>query len=183
MQITYSAREADQNASANAIFTDSVIDNAISMMAADIREELKKYSGNILYVCIMDGGVPFFVKATAQLPLGYCAYLKASSYSGQHQGELVIGELSTDAMSRKYDAVIVFDDICDSGTTLQAVTHQLAVQFKNTPVYNAVLVWRLREDAILVPDFSAIPTSNPAFFYGCGMDADGFGRNANFITK
>ena len=182
MQMSYSTKTADREALSNMVYPATTIKSALFSMTAEMRERLQD-ANNILYVCLMDGAVQFFVAATSLLPLGYCEYFKVSSYHGQEQGEVVISQLSDDARSRKYDAVIIFDDICDSGSTFEAVKSYIQGAIPNTPVYTAALIVRDTPARKHTPDFIGIETSDSFFFYGFGMDLDGFGRNADFITK
>ena len=106
MDMSYSIRPADQEALKNSIFETFAINLGTSGLVADIREAIAD-ANSILYICLLNGAVPFFVNATAHLPLGYCEYLRVSSYTGETQGEISMMPMSKETLSRKYDAVIM----------------------------------------------------------------------------
>ena len=131
-----------------------------------------------VYICIMDGAVQFFADITRELPSGQCVYVKASSYGHtQQSGELTVSEIPSDLNSNQ---IFIFDDICDTGSTLKAVRDIVQIKYPNADVYTVALIDRA-SDGKEVPYWSAINTSKSTFFAGYGMDDKGQGRNLPFI--
>lgn len=131
-----------------------------------------------VYICIMDGAVQFFADITKALPPGRCAYMKASSYGhNQQAGDLKVYEIPSGLNA---DQIFIFDDICDSGSTLKTVRDLISSKYPDADVYTIALIDRT-SNRKAVPDFSAITTSKSIFFAGYGMDDKGIGRNIPFI--
>lgn len=161
------------------VYDTFVIADAIAELSNTINNTVKFDKEKLpVYICIMDGAVQFFADITRELPAGQCVYVKASSYGHtQQSGELTISEIPSDLDSNQ---IFIFDDICDTGSTLEAIRDIVQLKYPNADVYTIALIDRA-SDRKEVPYWSAITTSKSTFFAGYGMDDKGKGRNLPFI--
>lgn len=140
-------------------------------------------SKKTLYVCVLNGAAYFFADITRMLPCGECIYMRASSYGdSQKSGEI---HMSTPEIKNgeSFEEVVIFDDICDSGKTLETVKRLFVAITPNANIRTAVLIDRLLTSGkkVHTPDFAAISTDSNIFFAGYGMDNKGMDRNCPYI--
>ncbi|MCM1034792.1 MAG: hypothetical protein NC038_07865 [Paludibacter sp.] len=133
-------------------------------------------------VCVVltDGGIFFSSKLLfdCMMPLDI-RYLKVSSYHGKEQGSICINDAALGSVEGK--TVFVFDDICDSGSTVNAV-NALLKEKKAAAVKYVTLI--KRAGAVLDADVDllyGISDDSTDFFVGCGLDDNGKGRNLPYI--
>lgn len=108
----------------------SQIDEAIENMAQTI---IKKYSTTPLFICLLRGGAPFASKlmfAIAKLDPDYhpeLDYMTISTYGGGREAgkPRIVTDLAPSTVA-KDRAVIVLDDVLDTGTTADFVFRHLA---------------------------------------------------------
>lgn len=137
-------------------------------------------SSDAVCVVLTDGGIFFSSKILfdSLIPLDV-RYVKVSSYHGKEQGEICINDVALGSVAGKN--VFVFDDICDSGNTVNAV-NALLKKRKAATVKYITLIKRagavLDEDVDLMYGFC---DDSEDFFVGCGLDDNGKGRNIPYI--
>lgn len=73
-------------------------------------------------------------------------------------------------------AVLLVDDVCDSGRTLEMVVKQLR-EANTVEVRSAVIVNRVTTSPRFVPDWIGFNFEGPEWFVGYGMDDSGRYRN------
>jgi len=167
----------------NIVYSGNKIKRAVIKMAYVNIEPIIQYSSDeLLYVCVMNGAVQLFCNVTKLLPPAYCHYIRASSYHENEQSSEVKIIQPTDMyLAADIKQIIIFDDICDSGKTLQAVVKYYQNTYPNTAITTAVLLHRLRDDAIYKPNFAAIQTDSTEWFAGYGLDNKGKDRTLDYI--
>lgn len=176
------------------VYDSDHIQRVVASLSNDIRKmlgfdgnisEVLKYDG-IVYVCAMNGAVQFFHDVTKQLPSGICEYVKASSYVNNVRSNSVSIQLlsaEVPAYSQDVRHIIIFDDICDTGNTLDALVRFYHKNHPTTCIHTAVLLNRKRPDSIYRPNFAAIQTDSSAWFAGYGLDNRGYDRNLPYIYE
>ncbi|HTH47576.1 MAG TPA: phosphoribosyltransferase family protein [Candidatus Limnocylindria bacterium] len=124
---------------------------------------------HLLAVCILRGGVFFFsdlLQAMSEsVEPAFCrchAYRKG--VNGDAAAELQI-DFSVAVAGR---AVLLVDNICDSGRTLAEVV-RLCQERGAAQVCTAVLIHRLREDSRFTPDHTAFTYPGTEWFAGYGL--------------
>ena len=158
------------------LFDARTIEHAIDKVA--VRMTLELAEAIPVFVCVMNGGLPFMWDLTKRLhfPLAM-DFLYATRYDGMEGQEVrVHTRPHTNLRDRN---VVVVDDVIDQGVTLSAVVNEL--QDDAAAVWTAVLVDKptSRETVdcqIFEPDFVAL-TAPARFLIGRGMDFDGLYRN------
>ena len=110
----------------------------------------------VLAVCILRGSVFFFSDLLKEIPSSLQpAFCLCRSYSSEENGvqsqKLEI-QFEPEGISGR--RVLLVDDICDTGKTLQ-VLDELCLQRGALEVKSAVLIHRVREDSHFTPAFAS----------------------------
>ena len=167
----------DVHENAECIYTKAQVDAALDELAHAM--SMKLHSSNPVFLCVLVGGmVPLgnlLPRLDFQLELNY---LHVSSYGlANTQGQLNWQSEPTAELSGR--TVVIFDDILDTGVTLQvAIDYCKAKGAKE--VYTAVLLDKRRPrkpGGVAEADFKAL-TIEDKFVYGYGLDYSEYLRNA-----
>lgn len=150
---------------------------AVSVVAGRISADLGDRLPVVL--CVMRGGVVFAGQLLTQLrfPLEF-DYVHATRYGNAVEG----GELEwrvQPSLSLAGRHVLVVDDILDVGTTLDAIVAGCRARGAAS-VATAVLVEKRHDRKArqgLKPDYAALEVPD-RYVFGCGMDYQGYWRNA-----
>lgn len=138
-----------------------------------------------LYICLLSGATPYFSELTKYLPSGYCSYVRASSYgAGRTSGELNLDLSTLPPSDIHFDYILIVDDICDTGKTLEGVIHAVEDYFQYTTwIYTTVLITKGQEGrhASNLPDYAGFIDFTDDFYAGFGLDNQGQDRNLNYI--
>lgn len=146
------------------------IDNYISTIPINERE-------NIIFIGLLSGCIHFVSDLTRKIKSDHkLAFVKASSYLNNTRGDLTI-DMNITSVSNNH--VIVLDDICDTGITLNSVVEKL---FMANPlsVKTCVLVNKLIPNKQHTPDFKVFDIED-LFIYGYGLDYNEYKRNLKDI--
>ncbi len=138
---------------------------AISRIAAET-----KVSDNSVLLVVMNGGVWFSHQLMCKLqPVpSEVEYVKLSSYKGFNRGKISQDYLPDTDFAGK--DVIVVDDICDSGATLNMIDEWLK-SLRPASVQFRTLISRKGYQLNEGMDFkTGIEDDSQDFFAGCGMD-------------
>lgn len=132
----------------------------------------------VLAICILRGGVFFFADLLRAVDQSMePAFCRCRSYSSEVNGlQSNDVHVTMDQIEMQGRAVLLVDDICDSGATL---THMVAFCLRQgaAEVRTATLVFRHIPNSNYQPDFRAYEFEGDDWFAGYGMeDAN---RNAN----
>lgn len=125
-----------------------------------------------LALCVLRGGVFFFSDLLLACPVTVePAFCRCRSYEANLNGVAARNvEVSLDAPeSITGRHVLVVDDICDSGRTLEALTRRLK-ELGAAEVETAVCVHRIHADSQFQPRWSAFRYEGPEWFAGYGME-------------
>jgi hypoxanthine phosphoribosyltransferase len=162
---------------ADCIFTEAEVDAALGSMANAITDRLANADPVVL--CIMQGGLTVTGRLLPMLrfPL-LSGYLHATRYGHQTCGGHLDWRVrpTEDLRDR---TVLLIDDILDEGATLGAIVDYCREEGARE-VLTAVLVNKLH-DRKSSPDITADFVGLQApdrFLFGCGMDFQGYWRNA-----
>jgi len=131
----------------------------------------------ILALCILRGGVFFFTDLLRQVPTslepGFCRAQSYSSTDNSQGAELKILIKPEGVSGRR---VLLVDDICDSGATLQQM-RQCCLDEGATEVRAAVLIHRIHHQQVHTPEFVGFNHPGEEWFAGCGMEDKNFRAN------
>lgn len=180
----------------NFSITASQIEEAIEMYAGALVANYKPsdFPGGIVFLCVLDGAVPFFkdfVEAYERRWRGYCRdwrysqlirtqFIRIKSYVGEkrvekppHVDDLIDCNLAD-------CRVVVVDDILDSGKTLQCLTNYLQKYHNPKAIVSISLLGRA---GTTIPEnhYGLFEVPEKCYVYGYGMDYRGHYRNLPYV--
>ena len=163
---------------AERIHAEADVDKALDRMALAIRDAVGR--DNPIMMVVMNGALVFaghlLPRLTFPLEVDYV-------HATRYRGELTGGEITWAAgpsLPVAGRTIVLLDDILDEGVTLAALADTLQARGA-AAVLKAVLVTKTRTRAAgLEADFSALDGPD-RYFFGCGMDYNGFLRNTKEI--
>ena len=160
------------------IYNEARIRTAVEFLIYKIRNEVDL--SNPTYICVLDGGVPFFKDMTRYLPSGNCLYIKASSYKGNIKSDGGVDiSVPYDLDKELSDNILIFDDIWDTGCTCINIIDML---LRIRPEAKITTIVALHRDiSISSSKYAAFTTKSRDFFAGYGMDNNGRDRNLPYI--
>lgn len=156
------------------IFPKDLIAEKLSVLAKEISDF---YSDGEPFVAvpILNGGVFFYVDLIRQISHpSSMGVISTTKYPNGFPGnnEPVVKFLDVDVKDKK---VLIFDEICFTGATLNMVRADMYGQGAKD-VRTVVLIHQLKENAVHIPDWSVLEYSGTDWLYGYGMDVEGLHR-------
>lgn len=164
------------------VFSHDEIDARIKTLGAEISgwcEGVWKDSHtDVLALPVLRGGIFFFCDLVRQLSASVeVAPIKTESYEAGTNG-VMKNEVAIhfERLAVKGRVVLVVDDVCDSGRTLEALEKNLLARGARE-VRTAVLIRRLLDTPSFVPCWVGFQYKGPEWFVGYGMDDNERWRN------
>lgn len=163
------------------LFSDKEISDNLDTLA----KKLDMYISNlpnaeqdkVIFIGLLSGCIHFVSDLTRKIKSDHkLAFIKASSYLNNKRGDLTIDMNIT---SIKGHHVIILDDICDSGITLNSVVNKLS-EDNPLSIKTCVLVNKILPNKKHTPDFKVFDVDN-VFIYGYGLDYNEYKRNLKDI--
>lgn len=142
-------------------------------------EEVHRETGKqLLAICILRGAAFFFCDLLRAIPetveLTYC---RASSYSSDENVQLSSGvELTMDMVEPEGRAILLIDDICDTGSTMKSLSQEFLSRGA-TEVRSSVLIYRKTPKSIFTPTWSGFECQSDDWFVGFGMEDKNYFSN------
>jgi len=166
------------------VFTKEEIQKTIACLAKVLSKHFE--TKKVLVVGIMEGALFFLADLMRQLPenFTYCTIHLKSYVSDGNQGEpkLYDEKYLKDVLNKiEPDIIIIADEICDTGTTINYLKTTLQEIFGLQPVeiYTcALIVTKTGKDKV---DFYGFEYTDDKWLYGYGMDLDEWRRNLDEI--
>ncbi len=153
----------------------------VQQAVEQVYAQLPTLTPDTIFLVLLNGGIWFaqeVFRRYENTPLTVY-YIKVSSYCGKEQRELRKDYLPE--IDFKGKNVIVLDDICDSGNTINAI-HKYVLDQGAASILFATLIarkgYRLEEDVALI---AGILDDSTDFFVGCGLDDNDAARNIPYI--
>lgn len=160
------------------LYTEQQIHEGVTKLAQNISKQF--LSNQQVVVCgILNGAYMFMSDFTKELLIN-CEidFVSVSSYDATSKGNLIIKKLPSLNYTDKH--VILLDDICDSGDTLEYIS-KLLLSMGAASVTKVALVKRY---SYQYQDVSYIfELTDDTFIYGYGMDLNQTCRNLTTINK
>jgi len=159
---------------AELIYTEQVVNRAISAIATKLNEEYA--SSKPIVLCVMGGGVVFTGQLLPQLtfPLEF-DYVQATRYHGTTEGKNLEWVIRPKKII-KNRSILILDDILDEGITIKAIVDECKLLGAHT-VKTAVLVEKtLSKLKPINADYVGLNVPE-RYVFGCGMDVYGWWRN------
>jgi len=160
-------------------YSEQYVRERIAQAAKQLRDK-GILTDDTVYLIMMNGGIWFAMHLFDCLgDMNNAVYMiKGHSYSGQNRGELQWDYIPEMHLEGK--RVVVLDDICDSGATINAIYHYFHDQVAS--IHFVTLLQRantqLEEEISL---YSCIHDDSKDFFVGCGLDDNEMGRMLPYI--
>lgn len=153
----------------------------VSEAIGRLQTDLKSYlTAHTIVVVVMDGGIYLSSRLLFDLSVPVnIRYVKATSYSGKQQGAIHIAENSLGDV--RGCRVIVIDDICDTGHTVNKLHHLLMERGAEAVEYFTLLKRSCAKTDEGVSLHYGIEDDTTDFFVGCGLDDNGVGRNLPYV--
>ncbi len=165
----------DVYARSDLIYSESQIEAAYGRMAADITKRLA--DANPLVLCVMVGGL---IPAGQLLPrLNFplqVDYLHATRYRGATRGGS-LRWIVAPSFSMQDRVVLLIDDILDEGVTLAAICAACREAGAQEVLTAVLLDKQHSRKNNMKADFTGLPVVDK-YVFGCGMDYQGYLRNA-----
>jgi len=150
-----------------------LIAHRVEQLGKQIREWVGDGSSGeqVLAVCILRGGVPFFSDLVRSLEVSVePAYCRTWSYSSdinmQHDSPV---RVSVETIVPQGRRILMVDDICDTGATLLKL-QKVFTDLGAKEVRSAVLIHRQVEESVFTPNWSAFEYQGTEWFVGYGME-------------
>ena len=170
------------------IYSDVQIQECVARLGAEIqvwvREVEAKIKKDVVCIPIMRGGFFFAAdlmrRITSSVEL---APLTTSSYSSATNNEPHITvQFDTRGLDVQGRAVLLMDDICDSGRTLAVLCEKLQLSGA-AEVSSAVLIHRKTAKIMHDPRWRGFSYDGPEWFVGYGMEDSGRWRNLTSVYR
>lgn len=163
------------------IYSSCEIEQAISRLGGEISpwaQEIEEKSGNdLLVIPVLRGSIFFFADLARQIAASVALAPAATTGYNADTNERLDGiAIRLEELSLSGRAVLVVDDICDTGGTLQELTKDLR-RLGAAEVRTAVLIKREGTQQVFDPDYVGFSYEGPEWFVGYGMDDCGRWRN------
>ncbi|MCB0353636.1 MAG: hypothetical protein KDD64_08935 [Bdellovibrionales bacterium] len=147
----------------------------ISLWSSEVWEHSHS---DILTIPVLRGGIFFFADLVREIS-GSVEIFPAQTWAyepGVNQVMRSDVKVRIDDIPAKGRAILLIDDICDSGKTLQALSEALR-QSGALEVRSAVLIRRAVHEQAYDPEWVGFEYVGPEWFVGYGMEDSGRWRN------
>lgn len=159
-------------------YTEEEIAKRVEELARQITED---FQGKLLHLVVVLNGAAFFGMDLARRIQLDCHlyFIRAKSYQGMQQQEMVEFELPIDIESRD---ILVIEDIVDSGRTINQLLPHLEVMRPKSIKLCALLHKRLIPESQLKVDYVGFDCPDD-WVVGYGLDHNGLFRNLPYIAS
>lgn len=123
-------------------------------------------------LCVLKGGVIFYTDLIRRLLPVDMAFCSASTYNVDGSAK---DKKTYTVPNLKDRNVLIIDDICDSGQTLEDIKTNL-INNNSREVKSVVLIHRVGYEQVHHPDWCAFTYKGPEWFAGYGMDYEDRGN-------
>ena len=160
--------------------------NEVEERIRELANEIAGWSGagescresQVMAVCILRGSVFFFSDLLKEIPSSLQpSFCLCRSYSSDQNGVQQQNlEIQLEPQGIEGRRVLLVDDICDTGNTLQVLA-DLCRERGAVEVKSAVLIHRMLPGSKHVPTFAAFRYDGEEWFSGYGMEDRNFAMN------
>lgn len=159
---------------ADVLFDADTVTKAIDQVAVRLTVKLAEH--NPLFVCVMNGGLPFTgaLMQRCQFPL-QLTYVHVGRYGqGTRGGELTWHAKPDVALTERH--VVLVDDILDHGITLECLERWAREEGALSVTTVVLLDKEIEQGRAFSADYVAL-TCPDRYVFGWGMDFEGYWRN------
>jgi len=160
--------------------------NQIASRVEELSEEIGRWCSrvwseshtDVLVIPVLRGGIFFFSDLVRRFPCSVeIAPVRTEAYDGDQNGvQRAHISIYSEGLAVKGRVVLIVDDVCDSGRTLEALEKEL-LEKGAREVRSVVLIRRLLNVPTFVPCWVGFEYSGLEWFVGYGMDDSQRWRN------
>ncbi len=163
------------------LFSDKEISNNLDKLAIELDIYIsnlpKEERNKVIFIGLLSGCIHFVSDLTRKIKSDHkLAFIKASSYLNNKRGDLTI-DMNIKSIDGHH--VIILDDICDTGITLNSVVNKLS-EGSPLSIKTCVLVNKILPNKQHKPDYKVFDVDD-VFIYGYGLDYNEYKRNLKDI--
>jgi hypoxanthine phosphoribosyltransferase len=163
------------------LFSDKEISDNLDSLAEKLDMYIstlpKEEQNKVIFIGLLTGCIHFVSDLTRKIKSDHkLEFIKASSYINNKRGDLTI-EINIGNIKDYH--IIILDDICDSGITLNSIVNKLSAD-NPLSIKTCVLVNKIIPNKQHVPDFKVFDVED-VFIYGYGLDYNDYKRNLKDI--
>ncbi|MCR5184059.1 MAG: hypothetical protein K6B46_05090 [Opitutales bacterium] len=158
----------------------SLVEAHLKKLWRHLREQ--ENTGPVLDIVLLEGARYFYEHLMASGDLGHdCRMIAVHSYSGTQSTGTVKGLALDDDLSA-YRTINVFDDLCDTGLTLEETKKFLKSKTAAGTALNFYTLFNKAESNRFELSFPALEIP-PFFVVGCGLDYNGRYRELDGVFE
>jgi len=148
------------------------IQEQIKFLGKNITKDLTN-SSPVVFICILNGAFMFFSDLMKQIHIkSEIDFIRVKSYEAQNQQEIqIIKDIEVDIKGK---TVVLVDDLIDSGNTILKLIEHLQ-QYNPSEIKTVSLLKRYNSK--FEPNYYAFHIHHNEWFYGYGLDLNGYHRN------
>lgn len=155
-------------------FSEEQIQTRLQALGEEIgtwaKDAEQRTGSQILAVCILRGGALFYSDLIRAIPTSTeMAFCRAWSYSSESNTQGKGVKVAIDDVEAQGRAILMIDDICDTGATLQRL-EKVFGELGAAEVRSAVCIHRSVPKPLFAPSWSAFPFGGDEWFVGYGME-------------
>ena len=148
------------------------IQEQIKFLGKNITKDLTN-SSPVVFICILNGAFMFFSDLMKQIHIkSEIDFIRVKSYEAQNQQEIQI--IKDIEVNIKGKTVVLVDDLIDSGNTILKLIEHLQ-QYNPSEIKTVSLLKRYNSK--FEPNYYAFHIHHNEWFYGYGLDLNGYHRN------
>lgn len=156
------------------LYSSSEIEQRLARLGPEIGIWVSEVTANtkqqVLAVCILRGGAFFFTDLLRQIPVSIePTFCRTWSYSSKSNEQASGVRVSVDEVVAEGRAILMVDDICDTGSTL-AKLEKVFLDLGASAVKSVVLVHRIVSQPKFKPSWSAFEFDSADWLVGYGME-------------
>ena len=157
------------------VYTEAEIAQAVARLGTEISawadEVWKASHADLLAIPVLRGGIFFFADLVRKVSGSVeIAAAQTRAYEvGQNSVQAAEVQVSIGDVPAKGRSILLVDDICDSGRTLEVLSAAL-MKAGASEVRSAVLIKRILERKTFEPEYVGFKYDGPEWFVGYGME-------------
>lgn len=165
-------------------FSAEMLNQKIHKLACALQQKLDDecFNREVIFVMIAKGGLRFGFDLIKHLTIPYyydIAILESYGDSTRSTGKVNLKYFNPDPVFYKGKAVVLLDDICDTGNTLQAFRDHIKTCYPSVyKILTCTLIWRYSRKPLYKPDLHIIQANHNDFFVGYGL---GYGESCRHL--
>jgi hypoxanthine phosphoribosyltransferase len=145
----------------------------VRVIGKKINDDWMDKNEPIVFVCVLNGSFLFFADLVREINFKMeIDFIRVKSYLNREQGDFFITKNLETPIEGKH--VFIVDDIADTGNTMGEL---ISLFQQNNPASLQTVTLLKRHNSKFTPDYYGSEIHHDEWFYGYGMDLEGYQRN------